>query len=292
VTNPFYDYSPIVRRPQLALPGGARLAVWFGIAVEHYPFGKPGISLVPYTAELVPDAINYGWRDYGPRVGAFRLMDIMTAAEIPVTCIVNSDACQAYPELIEEALGRNWSCWVAHGDNNSTWQVNLEPDVEVELVEKVTRDIENATGARPVGWIGPALTGTMNTNDILAELGYRYTIDWASDDQPYWMNVASGSLAYIPYSRELNDLPAFLLFHQTGAEFAQSILDAVDQMLAESTNSARVLGVGLHPFLVGQPWRAIHLARALEELRSREGIWLTTSDAIADWFFMTSRAGA
>jgi peptidoglycan/xylan/chitin deacetylase (PgdA/CDA1 family) len=286
-----YDYSPIVRRPQLELPNGARLAVWFGVAIEHYPFGKPGLSLVPYTAELVPDPMNFGWRDYGPRVGAFRLMDILDAAEMPVTGIVNSAACLEYPELIEETLQCGWTSWVAHGEDNSTWQVGIDRDAEVELVAKVTRTIEAATGRPPRGWIGPALTGTMNTHDVLVENGYRYTIDWANDDQPYWMNVSKGSLASIPYQRELNDVVAFMLHHETGEEFAQSIVDAVDQMLVDRGGSGRVLGIGFHPFLVGQPWRAIHLARALEQLRSREGVWFTTSDAVADWFEEHSDAG-
>jgi peptidoglycan/xylan/chitin deacetylase (PgdA/CDA1 family) len=290
VRNPFYEYSPIVRRPPFELPGGSRLALWFGVAIEHYPWGKPGLSLVPYTADLVPDPMNYGWRDYGPRVGAFRLMDILDRAGVPVTGIVNSDACTEYPGLIEEALGRGWTSWVAHGDNNSTWQVDLERDAEVELVKKVTSTIEAAVGHPPAGWIGPALTGTMNTFDVIAEAGYRYTIDWADDDQPHWVNVSSGSLASIPYQRELNDVVAFMLHHETGAEFAQSILDAVDQMLADPGDHGRVLGVGFHPFLVGQPWRAIHLARALEQLRDRDGVWLTTSDAVADLFFESSAA--
>jgi peptidoglycan/xylan/chitin deacetylase (PgdA/CDA1 family) len=290
VRNPFYEYSPIVHRPPFELPGGSRLALWFGVAIEHYPWGKPGLSLVPYTADLVPDPMNYGWRDYGPRVGAFRLMDILDRAGVPVTGIVNSDACTEYPGLIEEALKRGWTSWVAHGDNNSTWQVGLERDAEVELVKKVTSTIEAAVGHPPAGWIGPALTGTMNTFDVIAEAGYRYTIDWADDDQPHWVNVTSGSLASVPYQRELNDVVAFMLHHETGAEFAQSILDAVDQMLADPGDHGRVLGVGFHPFLVGQPWRAIHLARALEQLRDRDGVWLTTSDAVADLFYESSAA--
>jgi allantoinase len=262
------------------------------VAIEHYPWGKPGLSLVPYTADLVPDPMNYGWRDYGPRVGAFRLMDILDRAGIPVTGIVNSEACTEYPGLIEEALNRGWTSWVAHGDNNSTWQVGLERDAEVELVKKVTSTIEAAVGHPPAGWIGPALTGTMNTFDVIAEAGYRYTIDWADDDQPHWINVTSGSLASIPYQRELNDVVAFMLHHETGEQFAQSILDAVDQMLADPGDHGRVLGVGFHPFLVGQPWRAIHLARALERLRDRDGVWLTTSDAVADLFYENSAPGA
>jgi allantoinase len=287
VTNPFYEYSPIVHRPPFELPGGSRLALWFGVAIEHYPWGKPGLSLVPYTADLVPDP-----RDYGPRVGAFRLMDILDQAGIPVTGIVNSEACTEYPGLIEEALKRGWTSWVAHGDNNSTWQVGLEKDAEVELVKKVTSTIEAAVGHPPAGWIGPALTGTMNTFDVIAEAGYRYTIDWADDDQPHWVNVSSGLLASVPYQRELNDVVAFMLHHETGEQFAQSILDAVDQMLADPGDHGRVLGVGFHPFLVGQPWRAIHLARALEKLRDRDGVWLTTSDAVADLFYESSAPGS
>jgi allantoinase len=292
VSNPFYEYSPIVHRPPFELPGGSRLALWFGVAIEHYPWGKPGLSLVPYTADLVPDPMNYGWRDYGPRVGAFRLMDILDRAGIPVTGIVNSDACTEYPGLIEEALERGWTSWVAHGDNNSTWQVGLEKDAEVELVKKVTSTIEAAVGHPPAGWIGPALTGTMNTFDVIAEAGYRYTIDWADDDQPHWVNVSSGLLASVPYQRELNDVVAFMLHHETGEQFARSILDAVDQMLADPGDHGRVLGVGFHPFLVGQPWRALHLARALEQLRDRDGVWLTTSDAVADLFYASSAPGA
>lgn len=284
MTNPLYDYSAIVGRPPLTLPGGASLAVWFAVAVEHYPFGRPSLSMAPHTAELVPDPINYAWRDYGNRVGAFRLMDVLGAAEVPVTAITNSDACEHHPALIEAAVEHGWR-WVAHGANQATWQVGLERDAELAVVGEVTATIERATGQRPVGWLGPGLTATMHTSDVLAELGYRYTLDWASDDQPFWMNVAAGRLASIPYSRELNDLPAFALYHQTGPQFAESILDAVDQMLSESAGSGRVLGIGLHPFLVGQPWRAIHLARALEALRAREGVWLTTSDAICDWFY-------
>jgi len=288
--NPLYDYSAIARRPPLALPGGARLALWFAVAVEHYPFGKPSLSMAPHTAELVPDPINYAWRDYGNRIGAFRLMDILGAAGAPVTAIVNSGACAQCPELIEAAVERGWR-WVAHGADQSSWLTGLERDAELAHVREVTDTIEAATGQRPAGWLGPGLTATMNTSDVLAQLGYRYTLDWASDDQPFWMNVAGGSLACVPYSRELNDLPAFALYHQSGPEFAQSIVDAVDQLLIDSAGSARVLGVGLHPFLVGQPWRAIHLARALEALRERDGIWLTTSDAIADWFRAASPPG-
>ncbi len=287
--NPLYDYSAIVNRPKLSLPGDARIAVWFGVNVEHYRFGEPALSLAPFTAELVPDALNYSWRDYGPRVGVFRLMSVFEQAGIPVTGILNSAVCDQYPEVIEHGTKHDWA-WVAHGVDNSTWHVGMPRADELEIVRGVTATIEAATGKQPKGWLGPVLTSTLETPDVLAELGYTHVLDWANDDQPYLMNVKHGRLASVPYSLELNDLPAFTIHHQTGPEFADSIVDAVDQLIEDSRESARVLGVGLHPFLVGQPWRARHLVRALEALRGRDDIWFSTSPEIANWFLTTAAA--
>src|SRR2546426_10600902 len=118
--NPFYDYSPIVRRPRLELPGGKRLAVVVALNVEHYRFGQPALSLAQFTAQLVPDPLNYSWREYGARVGVFRLMEILDRYEVPVSAPINSQACDEYPAIVEEGQARDW-CWVGHGANNSGW---------------------------------------------------------------------------------------------------------------------------------------------------------------------------
>jgi peptidoglycan/xylan/chitin deacetylase (PgdA/CDA1 family) len=148
----------------------------------------------------------------------------------------------------------------------------------------VASTIEQATGQRPKGWIGPALTATMNTNDLLAELGFTYSLDWANDDQPYDMRVSTGRLLSIPYSSEVNDIPAFVLHHHTGEQFAQSVIDQFDQLYDEGESSLRVMGIGVHPFLVGQPFRARAFARALEHVAGRDDVWLTTSDELAAWY--------
>ena len=281
--GPPYDYSPIVRRRRLALPDGARLAVWIGLNVEHYRWGQPALSLAEFTAQLVPDPTNYGWRDYGPRVGVWRLMEILDSVGVRASAITNSAVCEEYPEIIEEALSRDWAI-VAHGRDNSTWQAGMERDEERAFVERVVATLESATGRRPSGWLGPALTATPNTYDVLAELGFTYALDWANDDQPYPLKVASGSLVSVPYSSEVNDIPAFVLHHHTGEQFAAAVIDQFETLYEEGADSLRVMGIGIHPFLVGQPFRARHFARALEHITGRDNVWFTTSDEIAAWY--------
>jgi peptidoglycan/xylan/chitin deacetylase (PgdA/CDA1 family) len=281
--NTLYDYSPIVRRPKLELPDGARVAVWVGVNVEHYVFGRPALSLAQFTAELVPDPTNYGWRDYGPRVGLWRLARILEQHGFPLSAITNSEVLEQYPEIVEEGNRRGWT-WVAHGINNSTWHVGMERDDEVALVRGIVERFEQAVGTRPKGWLGPALTSTMNTTAVLAELGFTYTLDWAVDDQPFDMNVPSGRLLSVPYSSEVNDIPLNHLHHASGPELRDAIIDQFEVLYEEGAETARVLGIGLHPFLAGQPFRAKYVAEALAHIASHEGVWKTTSDEIADWY--------
>lgn len=287
--NPLYDHSPIVRRPRLELPNGARLAVWVGLNVEHYQFGRPALSLAPFTAELVPDPLNYGWRDYGPRVGVWRLMEILDRHGIRASAIVNAEAATRYPELVEAGNERGWA-WVGHGRDNTTWQAGMDLDAERAYVGEVVAQLEAATGTRPRGWLGPALTATMQTNDVLAELGFDYSLDWTNDDQPYPLNVASGSLISVPYSSEVNDIPAFVIHHHTGAQFRDAIVDQFETLYAEGADSLRIMGIGIHPFLVGQPFRSGHFEAALAHIAARDDVWLATSDEIAAWYLEATAA--
>lgn len=281
--HPFYDYSPIVERERLELPGGKRLAFWVGVNVEHYAFGAPAMSLAPFTAELVPDPLNYGWRDYGPRVGVWRLMEMLDDVGLRASAIVNTEVFERYPQIVAAGRERGWA-WVGHGVNNSRWHVGMERDEERAFLAGLVDQFVDAVGAPPKGWLGPALTSTMHTIELLAELGFDYTLDWANDDQPYRMNVPAGRLAAVPYASEVNDIPAFVLHHHTGAQFAQSVVDQFDVLYAEAASSLRVMGIGLHPFLAGQPFRAKHLRAALEHIAGHDDVWLATSDEIAAWY--------
>jgi allantoinase len=279
----FYDYSPITDRPRRELPDGKRLAVWIGLNIEHYAYGQPAISLAQFTAELVPDPLNYGWRDYGPRVGVWRLIELLDRFGVRASAIVNTDVFERYPQIVAAGRERGWA-WVGHGQSNSRWHVGMERDDEAAFLRSIVEAFESATGGRPRGWLGPALTSTMNTTELLAELGFDYTLDWANDDQPYAMNVPSGRLLSVPYSSEVNDIPAFVLHHHTGEQFAQAVIDQFDVLYEEGASSLRVMGIGIHPFLVGQPFRAKHFARALEHIAGHDDVWLATSDEITAWY--------
>ena len=278
-----FEYRPIIRRPRLELPNGARVALWVGVNVEHYEPDKPGISIVSGTAELVPDPLNTGWRDYGPRVGLWRLMEVLERHDVPPSVLLNSDVCDRCPKIIEEGRRRGWA-WVGHGKNNSTLQTHMPLAEERRYLTEVVETIERHTGQRPQGWLGPFLAESPNTPELLAELGLSYVCDWCNDDQPCPVRVKHGRLISVPYSIEVNDVPLFLDKGMSGPDFCQVIVDQFDALYEAGEASGQVMAIALHPFLTGVPFRLRYLDRALEHISSREGVWLATGDDIASWY--------
>lgn len=285
--NQLYDYSPIVEREPIRWPGGARVAFYIGLNVEHYAVDRPSTSIFQGTAELKPDPLNYGWRDYGPRVGFWRMLESLDRHRMPVSVLLNSDVGERYPQIIQAGRDRNWT-WLAHGRNNSIFQAGLTPDEERTYLTDVVDTIEKATGRRPRGWMGPALTETYRTPELLAELGLSYVLDWTNDDQPYRLNVP-GMLS-VPYSVELNDVGLFVSKGLTGPDFVQIVKDQLDQLHAdaEQADSGRVMALALHPFIIGQAFRTKYLDQALEYIANHPGVWLTTADEIADHYARTA----
>ena len=276
-----YGYEPITERPRLELPGGAQLAVWLGVNIEYFEMGKPGTSVAPHTAQFVPDPLNHGWRDYGPRVGIWRLIELLDKYRITPSVLLNADVCHRYPQIIEAGVAREWT-WLAHGRTNSAIHTGLPEDVERAELEDTISTIEAATGTRPRGWLAPALVETFNTPRLLAELGLEYICDWCADDQPFATNVPG--LISVPYSVELNDVNMFLGKNLTGPQFYEMVVDQFEVLYEEGASSARVMCLALHPFLVGQPFRHRYLDRALEFITSHDNVWMTTSDEIATWY--------
>ncbi|HEV7664018.1 MAG TPA: polysaccharide deacetylase family protein [Chloroflexota bacterium] len=289
--NQLYDYSPIIDRPKLTLPNNARVAFWIGLNIEHYEVDKPSTSIFGGTAGLQPDPLNYGWRDYGPRVGIWRMIDALDKYRIRPSVLLNSDVCERYPRIIEEGLKRHWA-WLAHGKNNSIFEAGMTLEQEREYLTAVVQTIAKATGQQPKGWLGPALTETFNTPEILAELGLTYLLDWCNDDQPFPLNVKAGKMISVPYSIELNDVSLFLGKSLAGADFAQIVMDQFDVLYEEGAQNARVMCLALHPFIVNQPFRHKYLDKALAYIAGHDGVWLATSDEIADWYLANGYAAA
>lgn len=279
--NELYDYSPITEREPIRWPNGARVAFYVGLNVEHFRLGAPSTSINESTTGLTPDALNHGWRDYGPRVGIWRTMDVLDRHGIRASVLLNSEVTAHYPQIIEAGKARDWA-WLAHGKTNSILQADMTEDEERAYLTDIVTTIEKATGQRPRGWMGPALTETFHTPKLLAELGLDYVLDWTADDQPFPLNVP-GVLS-VPYTLELNDISLFTMHRMTGPEFLQMVKDQFDQLYADSADSGRVMALALHPFVIGQAFRTKYLDQALEYIAGHDGVWLTTSDEIAEHY--------
>ncbi len=205
--------------------------------------------------------------------------------------LVNSDVVELYPQIIEAGPQRDWA-WIAHGQNNSMFQAGMSPEDELAFLTHIVDAIEKGVGKRPKGWLGPALTETFATPRPLAELGLTYVLDWCADDQPFQLRVPGRQMLSVLYSIELNDITMFVGKSLSGPDSYQMVVDQFDQLYADGATTGRVMTLCLHPFIINQPFRHKYLDRALEYVASHDGVWLTTSDEIADWYAQQQRAGA
>ncbi len=278
-----YDYAPITARAPFTWPQGNGLAVYLGINLEHFAFGEGlGAELAPGGPQ--PDVLNYAWRDYGNRVGAWRLLDMLDTLDLPATVLVNSAMYDYAPELIA-AHSKRGDEIAGHGRSNSERQSTLDEAGEAALIAEATAAITSAEGKPPAGWLSPWIAESRLTPDLLREAGYSYTMNWCMDDQPVWMRTRNGALLSLPYPQEVNDIPAIVARKDSPADFADLIIDTFDEMLEQSTRQPLVMGIALHPYIVGQPARLRHLRRALRHISGRrDDIWLTQAGAIAESF--------
>jgi allantoinase len=280
-----YDFEPIIDRQPLKLPNDARVAVVPYVNIEHFPENIPGTALVPGTAQFTPDVLNYGWRDYGNRIGLWRMMEIMDAVGMRGTVCLNADIIREYPRIVDEGEKRGWA-WIGHGINNApaNFLNGIDEDREREIISVVLEAMEKRLGRKTKGWLGPFLTETFDTPRILADLGVEYLCDFTADDQPFRFNTPTGSLISVPYTVELNDIPAIMNIGVTGEAFGDMIVDQFDVLYDEGRTNARIMPICLHTFLVGQPFRAKHLRRAFEYIAAHSDVWLATGDEINDWY--------
>ncbi len=281
---PPFRYVPLPAREPIRWPNGARVAFYVGLNIEHYHVDAPATSIFPGTAALKPDPLNYGWRDYGPRVGIWRMIDLLDQLELPASVLLNSEVCELYPEIVAAGVERGWA-WLAHGTTNSRLHTGYASrEEERAALAEMFDTLERATGQRPSGWLGPALTETFDTPELLAELGASYVLDWCNDDQPYPLDVPGRRMMSVPYSIELNDIPLFVGKSFTGPQFKEMIVDWFDQLYHDGASTGRVMTVALHPFIANQPSRHRYLAEALEHIAGHSDVWLTTSDEIAAYY--------
>ena len=277
-----YEYSPIAARPPGRWPNGKGLAVYIALNLEQYAWGEGLVEdLVPGIP--APDVLNNSWRDYGNRVGAWRLLDLFKQHELPLSLLINSELYCVAPQLIA-AFREHGAEIASHGRTNSEHQAALNETDERALIEAVTATFVQHEGAPPAGWLSPWIAETERTPDLLDEAGYRYVLDWCMDDQPVWLKTRSGRILSVPYPQELNDSAAIIGRRVSAAEFSDMVIDQFDEMLEQSQQQAQplVMGIALHSMIAGQPFRLRQLRRAFAHLaRHREAVWITTAGEIA-----------
>lgn len=281
-THDRYDYSAITNRPDFTWPGGKRLAVYIGLNLEHFAFGEGlGAELAPGGPQ--PDILNYAWRDYGNRVGAWRMLEMFDALDMPASVLANSVMYDYAPELMAAFSARGDEI-VGHGRTNSERQSVLPPAEEETLIAEATDVLTKAAGKAPKGWLSPWIAESPVTPDLLKKAGYTYTLNWCMDDQPVWMRTDHGPLLSIPYPQEANDIPSIVARKDGAGAFTDIVIDNFDEMLEQSKSQSLVMGIALHPYLVGQPYRLRHLRRALSHIcAQRDDLWVTRAGDIYDF---------
>jgi allantoinase len=286
-----FAYSSIVDRPQFHWPDGKRLAVHLCLNLEHFAYNEGlGISYSPGIPH--PNSYNWAWREYGNRVGVWRIIELCNQLCIPLSVLLNSACYDHCPEVIA-SLRRRGDEILGHGRTNSEHQNNFDEDGERLLIQEVTDAISRHEGQPPGGWLSPGVNPSRVTPDLLQEAGYTYMLDWPMDDQPVWIKTRNGRLLGLPYPHEINDIPAIALHDATASEFADMIIGNFDEMLEQSLQQPLVYGISIHAFLIGQPYRLRQFRRAMEHImKYRDRIWLTTTGAIAKHYIDHAPNGA
>jgi allantoinase len=291
------DYSAIIDRPPLRLPGGARLVVWTIVNYEVWDIARPmprqvlpapTVSAVPTGQALLPDVPNWSWHEYGMRVGAWRFFELFGRRGIRPTLAVNARVCEDYPRVAEEARRQDWE-FMGHGYD----QVPIHShEDQAAMIARCLDILERSCGKRPLGWLGPGLTQTLETPDLLAAAGVKYIGDWVHDDEPTTIRTRNGPLVTLPYSVELNDIPMMIVQHHQSDYLLTRAIDQFDRLYAESAERAKFMALAIHPYISGQPHRVKYLEAIYEHVAQFEGVLHWNGAQILDWYLSAAKSTA
>jgi peptidoglycan/xylan/chitin deacetylase (PgdA/CDA1 family) len=285
-------YSAIVDRPPLVLPQGVRLVLWPIVNLEVWEIERPMARQVlpaPTGVAVLPDVPNWSWHEYGMRVGVWRFFDAFDRVNAHVTLAINADVVDRYPRVAAAAKERRWEFM---GHSYVQMPIHQVDDQRAMIHHSLDR-LQAYTGTRPVGWLGPGLTETYDTPDLLAEAGVRYVGDWVWDDEPATIATAHGPLVTLPYTVELNDIPMMMVQHHPAEVFLKRACDQFDRLYQESARRAKILSFAIHPYISGVPHRIKYLEAFLAYAGRHDGVAFWTGEEILAWYSaVTSRTGS
>ena len=262
---------------------GKPLIVHLVVNVEHWLFdqGMPRKYLTaPHGLEQIPDIPNFAWAEYGMRAGMPRLLECFERRGLPASVSLNAGVIEAYPSCAVAMRDAGWE-FIGHGVHQKSIQGETD---ESDVIALAIQMIEDFTGSRPAGWLGPGLKETFDTPDILKELGIEYLFDWVLDDLPSWMLTKHGPLLSVPYTLELNDSPLYAGHMYSSSEIYNRLVDTLSVFERELKTQPRVLTLALHPHLIAVPHRFAYLERMLDILQERGDTIFVVGRQIADWY--------
>ena len=279
-------YSAVVDRPPLKLPGRARLVFWTIVNLEVWDIGKPMARQVlpPPTGQTqMPDVPNWSWHEYGMRVGVWRFFDLFKRLKIRPTLAINARVCEDYARVAEQAKAEAWEFM---GHSYEQGPIHAEPDQRA-MVARSLDIIERFCGKRPLGWLGPGLTETLETPEILAAVGIKYIGDWVYDDEPTAIRTAVGPLLTLPYTVELNDIPMMIIQHHESDYLLRRAIDQFDRLYAEGEQRAKIFTLAIHPYISGQPHRIKYLEAIYDYARRFDGVVYWTGEEVLHWYLQS-----
>lgn len=247
--------------------------------LEVFALNEP----VPTGSGKVPDVPAWSLRDYGARVGIFRIMEVLSGRGIRATASLNSEVCDDYPQIVEDAVALGWE-FLGHGQSNSRRLSDIPPETERQVIHESLARVAKATGRRPRGWLGSGMMETWNTLEYFAHEGIEYVCDWNNDDQPYLMEIGGRRLVALPYSVQINDLPAMVHQNRSSDEFEKMMRRQFDTLYREGAESGRVMAIPVHPYVIGVPHRIWALESALDYIRDHDAVWFATAEEIVDHY--------
>ena len=278
-----FDYSAIVDREPLKLPNDARIVVWTIVNVEEWDIRGPMPRTVlpaPGGASVIPDVPNWAWYEYGMRVGFWRLKEALDRHRIKATMAINAAVCLSYPRIADAARDADWE-FMGHG---YTQQALHLADDQRDVIHRSIETIRAYLGRPPRGWLGPGLTETWDTLDILAEEGIEYVSDWVADDQPFEIRTTSRPLVMVPYTLELNDIPMMLVQHHSARELFDRTKDQFDRLYEEGRHTARIMAIAVHPYISGVPQRIKYFEQIYDYIGGHPGVLFWKGEEILDWY--------